>query len=70
MDDLEADWNEARKKKGSYNTFNSFNMLIFDPIFKTPQEVNLKISFSPIQIMESFPTSLKMIQMKLTSPNY
>ena len=28
MDDLEAAWNEARKKKGSYNTSTQFNMLI------------------------------------------
>ena len=41
----------------------------FDRIFKTPQEMNLKISFLSIQIMESFLTmSLKM--MKLSSPNH
>ena len=67
MDDLEADWNEARKKKGLYNT-STHSMCSFDPIFKTPQEMNLKISFLPIQIMELFLMSLKM--MKLASPTW
>lgn len=33
MDDLEADWNEARKKKGSYNT-STHSICPFDRIFQ------------------------------------
>jgi hypothetical protein len=69
MDDLEADWNEARKKKCPYNT-STHSLCSFDPIFKTLQEMNLKISFLPIQIMESFLTTSPKMKMKFTSPNH
>ena len=67
MDDLEADWNEARRRKGSCK----FKLLInlIDILFsKTLPEMNLKTSFSPIRIMELFLTmSLKMMDLRQTT---